>query len=183
MSEAKKKMGVGAIIGMSIGLAVVVFLLVIVSALAVDKFVKKSPVPACFGISMLVVQTGSMSGTIESGDIVVVKRVSKFNEGDIITFMPEGDTIPTTHRIVRIEGDNYYTKGDANNAEDMRPITAERIAGKVVKTIPKVGLFFRWIADEGGWLYLVAILAVIVIGILLLKIYGSDNTDKKGKGA
>lgn len=150
--------------------AVLAFLIVVLGWIIVDKCTSKSPVTRVFGYSFLVVETGSMSGTIEEGDLVVVSKTDDYRVGDIITFLPEGEKVPTTHRIVRIDGENYYTRGDANgNAEDPRPVTYENILGEVVSTIPNVGLFFRWFALDYGWIYLVGIVAIVVIGVVLVK--------------
>ncbi len=177
----KKKRSVAGIIVSAVCLVLVAFLLFVAVWLLVDKFVKKSPVPMFMGIATLTVETGSMAGTIEEGDLIVIKRADEFRTGDIITFMPEGDTIPTTHRIVRIDGDKFYTKGDANNAEDTRAITKEQIIGKYEFSIPCVGLFFRWIGQEGGWLYFAGIAVVIVVGVLLLKLL-PKSVSAKGAG-
>lgn len=171
-SKAKRVTG---IVFLSLGLAVVAFLFTVAVTLAVDKFVKKKPVPAFCGISTLIVQTGSMSGTIDEGDLIIVKRRDDYRVGDIITFMPEYASVPTTHRIVRIQDGKFYTKGDANNAEDTRPITKDNIVGKVVGTVPHVGLFFRWIKDDFGWAYIVAVAAVVVSGVILYKVFAAKK--------
>ena len=162
-----------------VGGAIVLFLFFVAVTLAVDKFARKSPVPSFFGTSTLIVTTGSMAGTIEDGDLIIVKKADDFKIGDIITFLPPGDTVPTTHRIIRIVGDKYYTKGDANNAEDTHPIGKENIVGKVTGTVPHVGLFFRWLKDEFGWVYLVAIVGVVVAGVVLLKQFPVGKKEKQ----
>jgi lipoprotein signal peptidase len=43
------------------------------------------------------------------------------------------------------------------------------ILGEVVTTIPHVGLFFSWLTAESGWVYLVAVVAIIALGIVLIK--------------
>ena len=180
----KKARSVVKIVFMSLGIAIVAFLFFVVATLAVDKFIKKSPVPSFFGYSTLIVTTGSMSGTIEQGDMIVIKKTDEYKIGDVITFIPEGESIPTTHRIIRISGDNYYTKGDANNAEDVRPVTADRIAGKVINTYSHVGLFFTWLKDDFGWVYIVLAVAIVIAGVLLLKyvsISKKSETDSKEK--
>ncbi len=150
--------------------AVLAFLIVTLIWIIVDRFTRKSPVTSVYGYSFLVVETGSMSGTIEEGDLIVVSGTDDYKVGDIITFMPEGDKIPTTHRIIRIDGQNYYTRGDANgNAEDPRPVTKDNILGEVVNVIPGVGLFFRWFAQDFGWIYFAGIIAITVIGVVLIK--------------
>ena len=167
--KRKRKMSVVGIVFTCIGVAIVLFLFFVAVTLAVDKFVKKSPVPSFFGTSTLIVTTGSMSGTIEDGDMIVVKKSDEYKIGDIITFLPAGDSIPTTHRIIRVNDGMFYTKGDANNAEDTRAIEKSDIVGKVAFTVPHVGLFFRWLKDDLGWVYIVAIVVVVIAGIVLLK--------------
>lgn len=174
----KSKMSVANIVFTSIGGVVIVFLLFVAITLAVDKFVNKSPVPSLFGTSTLIVTTGSMSGTIEEGDLIVVKKSDDYVIGDIITFLPFGDTVPTTHRIIRITDGKYFTRGDANNAEDSRFIEKDEIIGKVTHTAPHVGLFFKWLKDEFGWAYLVAFVIVIGAGIVLLKQFPATKKEK-----
>lgn len=67
-------------------------------------------------------------------DISPVYLTRGISEGDII-FFKNGDNLPIVHRCVRIEGDQYYTKGDKNKSEDWKPIKKEDIYGKVI---------FRW---------------------------------------
>lgn len=158
-----------------LGLAIVAFLVFVLIVLAVDKFGRKSAVPSFFGTSALIVATGSMSGTIEEGDLIIIKKSDEYKTGDIVTFIQDGDTIPTTHRIIRIRDGKFYTKGDANNAEDTHPIEQAEIVGKVTKTVPHVGLFFRWLKDEFGWVYLVGVVGVVVVGVVLLKQFPSKE--------
>lgn len=155
----------------SLGIAVVVFLFIIAVTLAVDKFVRKSPAPSFAGYSTLIVTTGSMNGTIDEGDMIIIKKAkssTRFKTGDIVTFVSPDTQMLVTHRIIRISGDRIYTKGDANNAEDTHSITSSDIVGTVTKRIPHVGLFFRWV-KESGWIYFVAAAAVIIVGVVLLK--------------
>jgi signal peptidase len=154
---------------LAILIAIVAFLIVVASIMCWDKFVNKSPAPSVFGYAGLIVTTGSMSGTIEEGDMVVIKQTDDYKIGDIVTYIREGESTPTTHRIVNYDGELYVTKGDANNAEDLVHISADEILGEVVTTIPHVGLFFTWVSSEGGWIYIVAIVGILVLGIVLVK--------------
>lgn len=177
----KEKIKAKRIVGITftaLGVAVILFLFSVVVTLAVDKFVRKSPVPSFCGISTLIVTTGSMSGTIEEGDMIIIKKSDEYKIGDIITFMPENATVPTTHRIVRIADGKYFTKGDANNAEDTRPIDADGIVGKVTGRIRHVGLFFAWIKEDFGWAYILVAAAVIAAGIILLKAVSLGSKEK-----
>lgn len=88
--------------------------------------------PNLFGYTFFEIISGSMSPTIEKGDMIIVKLDTEYNVGDIISFKDNDSVI--THRIVE-KNDNYYvTKGDANNTTD-NPIKENQIIGKTVKTI------------------------------------------------
>ena len=82
-----------------IGTGFLTLLVVIASWLCFDKFILKHQVPSIFGYSSLMVATGSMSGTIEEGDLIIIRDTDDYKIGDIVTFFQDGDDIPTTHRI------------------------------------------------------------------------------------
>lgn len=91
-----------------------------------------------FGYSIFEVATGSMHGAIEIDDAVLVKIGEEFDVGDIVTYKNGDDFI--THRVVLIQGDELITKGDANNVND-NLINKESVLGKVVKVLPKLGVW------------------------------------------
>lgn len=94
------------------------------------KFITKDPVNL-FGFGMLKVVTGSMAPTIQVGETIVIKKSFNYEVGDIITYKSfDGNII--THRIIDIDNDLYYTKGDFNNVEDKEPIKLGQIYGKVI---------------------------------------------------
>ena len=148
--------------------------------LAVDKFVLKSPVPSVFGYSALTVKTGSMSGTIEIGDLIIIKDTGDYEIGDIVTFLQKGDSIPTTHRIIDSREDgSFITKGDANNVQDALPVSKDIIFGEVVKVLPEVGLFAERVQSE-GWIYIVALLVILGGGTVFVQSFfrREDEQDK-----
>ena len=151
----------------------------LVGWLAVQKFVFRAPVPSVFGYATLSVQTGSMSGTIEAGDLVLIKKTNDYEEGDIVTFLHEGEDVPTTHRIIGVALDGkFITKGDANNTQDSLPVDEAEIFGEVVNVFPKVGLFFNWVQSE-GWLYIVAALVIVCVGSFLVKTMFEPEEESK----
>ncbi|MDR1018862.1 MAG: signal peptidase I [Lachnospiraceae bacterium] len=100
-----------------------------------------------FRYGTLTIGSGSMTGTINKGDVVLVKHLKEkeklnLQEGEIIAFHEDGVII--VHRIIRItdmqDGTHYFfTKGDFNNAEDGRPIVEKDIIGTVSQRIPYLG--------------------------------------------
>ena len=161
-----------------IGTGFLTLLVVIASWLCFDKFVLGHQVPSIFGYSSLMVATGSMSGTIEEGDLIIIKDTGDYKIGDIVTFFQDGDTIPTTHRIYNIDEDGLWvTRGDANNSYDKRSISSDEIIGEVVLVIPYVGTFIDWAVEGGGLIYIIGIFLIIGLGIYIIK--GDDDEDEE----
>lgn len=82
-----------------------------------------------FGYTYFVVKTGSMSGTLEVDDIIIVKLCKDANLNDIITYVNDDGEI-ITHRLVRKVSGKLIAQGDVNNAED-NPITNDQLVGVV----------------------------------------------------
>lgn len=147
--------------------AIIAILVLVAGTLAYDKFVKKSPIPSIFGKSLLIIATPSMTGSIEAGDAIIIKKSDDYAVGDVITYFPADEATSVTHRIVRIEGDKYYAKGDANNSEDPDPIVISQIAGKMVGRIPKIGIVIEWLRTWQGIAFMLAVGAVIVALVMV----------------
>ena len=112
-----------------------------------------------------------MADTINIGDVVVVKVNDEVKENDIIVYKEENSFI--THRIIKIDGQNLITRGDANNSED-KPIKSSQILGKVIYIIPKIGIWRKILASP-------EILGMIIVAIILLGIifmYTSKSEDE-----
>lgn len=105
-----------------------------------------------FPIFPSVIATGSMQPVIDPGDIIIVKKVDneKLEIGDIIQFKDEDILI--SHRIIEIlehEGRRVYkTKGDNNSVKDSEPVSPDQIKGKIVYTIPKLGLITLYLKSN-----------------------------------
>ena len=145
----------------------IAFLTVIAVTLAYDKLVNKTRIPSVFGYSLLVIATPSMSGAIETGDAIIIQRADSYEVGDVITYFPAEADYSVTHRIVRADGEKFYTKGDANPSEDPDPVFAEQIAGRVTKIIPKVGYFIEWLKSPSGIVFVIAFAGIIVAIVVL----------------
>lgn len=137
------------------------------AALAYDKFVKKSKIHFVFGYSMLVVASPSMSGAIEAGDAIIIKNSDSYAVGDVITYFPADESFSVTHRIVRMEGDKFYTKGDANQSEDPDPVLIEQIAGKVAVKLDKVGYFIEWLKSPAGIIFAATFIVLLILIIVI----------------
>jgi signal peptidase len=95
------------------------------------------------GYYPVVITSGSMTPTINIGDIVVVRKVTldQTEPGDIILFKTEQGLV--LHRIQTITMENgkltATTKGDANPERDPWIITDNMLIGKAVFKLPKAG--------------------------------------------
>ena len=116
-----------------------------------------------FGYTYFVVATGSMSGTIEVNDVVIVKLGEEPNINDIVTYETDDGKF-ITHRVVKKIGNQIITQGDVNNTED-DPITQDDIVGTVKLVISPS--------------FVLKLIAVILIVFILLAFLNFDKIFKK----
>ncbi len=118
-----------------------------------------------FGLRSFVVLTGSMMPTYPVGSIVVTKPTGDYTLGDAIAFTRKDVTI--THRIISYKSvngvKNYIVKGDANNAPDVEIVPEKTITGKVVTSVPLIGLVLNKLHSPIGLFLAVFIPAMILI--------------------
>ncbi|MEU2351138.1 signal peptidase I [Modestobacter sp. NPDC049651] len=137
----------------------------------------------------LTMLTGSMTGTIDVGDVAVVTPlpVADVQPGMVISYhIPVDDHRLVTHRVVTVEhGDagtvTVETKGDANESADpwkatLRGDTAWQVRG----VVPHVGTAIQWLRAPVVSQTLVYGVPVLLAGWLLLSIWrpAADETDE-----
>lgn len=145
--------------------------------------------PAVLGVTPMVVLSGSMSGDapdhIEIGDLIFVTEAdpAKLEEGDIISYM-EGSVV-VTHRILEVRpGEDgkrsFLTKGDANNAADLRPVHQDDLVGIYRFRIPKLGDFAMFLQTPLGMVIFMGLplLAFIIYDILRRQHYAKKENDR-----
>jgi len=96
--------------------------------------------------------TGSMSPTINTGDLVItVSPHGEIKPGMIIAYNIESDYAKdgklTLHRVIRIEGERIVTKGDSD-VEDEWSIFISDVKGVYLFKIPKFGYFFSFLREK-----------------------------------
>lgn len=97
-----------------------------------------------FKYGILVIGSGSMTGTINKGDAIIYEKLDdEVEKGDVIVFY--NDNIRVIHRVIDIKNSGkeirYYTQGDANPNQDEGYRVEEDIIGKVKIRIPYIGQF------------------------------------------
>lgn len=96
------------------------------------KFFIKDSQP--FGLNILEISSNSMLPIFKKGDFILIKKQQEYSVGDIITYEMEEDNKKyyITHRIIEKYGNEYITKGDANNRADPQRVNQNKIKGKVL---------------------------------------------------
>ena len=136
----------------------------------------------------------SMVPAINVLDVVVTMRVNNpedLKKGDIITFNSTDyrySGVLVTHRIVNIEKTSsgeylFTTKGDNNNTQDSSRISFDEIYGRVLFRIPKIGYIQYYLSSILGWVAIIIVPAVMIIGYDIYKLIktlkSKDDNAKK----
>jgi signal peptidase I len=121
--------------------------------------------------------TGSMTPTLDIGDLVVVHSVSydSLQVGDVIVYQPpipgggcQAEDI--VHRIVNITSEGLITQGDnrASNSNpipdepyEWPPVTPECVVGMVAVALPFLGLITKAFPPPINYILVAAIVALI----------------------
>ena len=138
------------IAGLTVGLSVY-------SWNARQVFGNQLPMPFGFGAS--VVLSGSMEPTLKVNDLVFIFEQDDYQVDDIVVYQNDSELI--IHRIIRVQGDQVVTQGDANNVSD-DPINRDQIKGKYAFKIPFVGLVFKILKSLPGTLCILALVVFLL---------------------
>ena len=157
----------------AICILIIVFALVL-SVVTIAQTTDKDNLPHLGKNYFMAVQSDSMSGTFEVGDMIITKQVSddqakSLQVGQVITFREiyNGKTVRiNTHRIVEVIDQNgsvqYRTKGDHEASPDIRLVGSGNVIatwgtpgsqgdkssyGKVLKGVGKIN---NWLYEEGS---------------------------------
>lgn len=135
-----------------------VLTLIIIFSFIFNGFKKEKLLIKFYGISALVVSSGSMKPELAIGDIIIIKEFNEYNQNDIITFNVNDEYL-VTHRIIEKQGNNFVTKGDNNTSRDEELVKKENIVGKVIYNSKILKIIYEY------WFL------IIIVVILLLLIF------------
>lgn len=159
------------------------FLVFYITSSAIAKAQGKRP-----PISLYTIASPSMEPTIMVYDVIVNANVKSDEElvdnpkGTIITFYSDvldtgGYTV--THRIYKkylYNGIAYYeTKGDNNKSPDSGRITLKNVVGRYLFKIPQLGRIQFFVTSKIGWILIVVIPAILIIGLDVFKLRKAYN--------
>lgn len=124
-------------------LSTILLLLFVIILFHVIQMKQNGQIPHVFGYYLFSIESGSMSPTLEVGDVILSKKPSNTDElavGTIVTYYTtEGQVV--THRITAIVKDDsgvnaYQTKGDyEKNTTDLELLTQDRIIAIYCSTL------------------------------------------------
>jgi len=117
-------------------------------------------------------KSNSMYPSINEGSITIVKKMDNYHVGEIISYYSKtnGKEEIITHRIMRIGGNVYLTKGDANLGYDAPIVLPRLIIGKVILIIPYLGYIISFAKSTSGLWVSIIIPAALIIYIEIVKI-------------
>lgn len=155
----------------------IIFLVIILINVLYSKFILKEYPTKLFGNALLIVTTGSMEPTIESGELVVVKEQEIYEIGDVVTYK-DNEGFLITHRIVEKDKESIVTKGDANNLNDEKSLL-KNVEGKVIYHSKILGDFILYWLKPIVVAYLVLILIINLFKVAFRKEERSTKDEEK----
>lgn len=144
--------------------------MLLLAALAVVALVS-SIIPRIIGVRSYVIVSGSMEPAYPVGSLVYAEPVegADLHVGDVAVFRRDQDII--VHRVKSNNGLELATKGDANAAVDVRPVSYANVLGRVVFQLPGIGSVLTVFSSTSGRLLLGLIVvmgaALCVVGSVL----------------
>lgn len=161
LTSTTTRRGIG--LGKTLGLSFLVLLVFLFVATAIPQVVGAD--------NSYIVQSDSMSPTIDAGDVVFVYATppEQITEGDVITFerAGAGESNRVTHRVVEVverDGERQFrTKGDANEDLDPQLVPASQVIGVVGFHVPLIGYVTSFAQTRLGILALVVVPAVLLV--------------------
>jgi signal peptidase len=127
--------------------------------------------PTLLGYESYVVSSASMEPALRVDDIAVVQpfKASELRAGDVITYRtPNQPALIITERLQSVQTDpsrhlSFQTRGDANATPDKVDVEQAAVLGKLVFSIPKLGILIDFSKRTEGHVAL-----LVVPGLLLL---------------
>ena len=185
--KKKEKKGFSKRIPSIIGIIVCVLLapiLIMNFTIIIKSYISPDKVPDFFGIKPFIVDSPSMTGTVNKYDIIITKNIdpAKLKKEDIISFKDNNGSV-ITHRIeglTEIDGKPaFITKGDANNKTDDDLVFYSQVESVYINIrIPNLGRLAIFIQTPLGML---AFIGIPLCGFIIYDIIRRILADKKSK--
>ena len=116
-------------------------------------------IPRLLGYEVYYVESGSMEPTLPVGSVVYVENIDprEAETDDIVAF--HYDSVVVTHRVVQNQyfSEELITKGDANQTQDINPVSYNQFIGRVKYHVPYIGPIMMVAASDIGKVYLMGL--------------------------
>ena len=189
--------------------AILLPILIINIIMIINSYSNKNEVPSVGKYIPFIIQSGSMSGTIEGGDIIVTTKIDAkdVKVDDIITFYdPKGNGVSTvTHRVLSIEEKNgtltFTTVGDVVLNENLEKygslenipdyilfaitevVPEENVISKYSFRIPLIGHISLFMSTIPGFIVCVLVPLLLLVGYDVVRRKISDKENDQDKEA
>ena len=138
------------------------------------------PIPKFY--QLFVVESGSMQPSIPVGSLVISHPQTSYRTGQVVTYRDQArPKVTITHRIIRFNGLDAVTQGDANDAPDLQPVPSKNIVGRVLFHLPYFGYVISFTKTVPGLILLVIIPATVIVWEELKKLNAEWHTTGKRK--
>ena len=170
----------GAILSIFLALVLIMNLTIVIKS-----YINPDKVPSFLGRKLFIVETDSMKPLFDGGDLIVTKNVDPktLEVGDVIAYSEE--KVVVTHRIEEIQEEEdklqFITKGDANNAADIEPISEDNVESIYCFRIKGMGKIAMFMQTPFGMFLFVGLPVIGFIGYDILrqkKKSGLNNIEK-----
>lgn len=189
--------------------AILLPMLIVNIVMIINSYASKDEVPSVGKYVPFIIQSGSMSGTIEGGDIIITTKVNPedIEINDIITFYdPEGNgTTTVTHRVIAIEEKDgellFTTVGDVVLNENIEKygsleeipdpvlsfiveeVPQENVISKYKFRIPLIGHVSLFMSTIPGFIVCVLLPLLLLVGYDVVRRKMSDKANDQDKQA
>lgn len=143
-------------------LAISFFVFLIVLYTIFCKAILKEPLPTIGKYGLSIVGSDSMCPSVKRGDVLLIKSVDIYQQGDIIVYKHNNSLI--SHRIIEIDKNYIILKGDSNSFQDYN-VDLSSVKGKVIYIFPKIGFLIMSFKSPSG-VILFTIISFVLIEVL-----------------
>lgn len=132
-------------------------------ALAVIGWVLVGPSQLGGPVTYVAVSGTSMEPQLHTGDLVIVRKASSYDVGDVVAYKNPQLNSTVLHRISKIEDDRYVLKGDNNDFVDTYKAGPDEIVGRRWIVLGGAGRIVQLLRSPVGAAVIVMLIAFIAM--------------------
>lgn len=122
------------------------------------------------GYNAYIVRSGSMSPSLNPGDLVVTGPVGglltrEIQPGTMVTYQRANSIV--THRAISVDASTVLTKGDANEDTDASPVAISDVLGIYLFKVPFAGYLVAFTHSKLGWFLVILLPTAALLGLII----------------